>query len=80
MLKDMYEQVKALYVTNLPENVTEDQLRKLFEHHGTIINVVIPPAKSVFGKRSFGYVNFAERSSAMKALKNNERYELHGTV
>lgn len=64
---------------NLPKDVTQDQLRKLFEHHGEITKVVLPPAKSGQEKR-FGFVHFAERSTAMKALKNTEKYELNGNV
>ncbi|KAG1367562.1 heterogeneous nuclear ribonucleoprotein Q [Cocos nucifera] len=72
-------QVKAIYVKNLPKNVSQDQLKKLFEHHGEITKVVLPPAKSGQEKR-FGFVHFKERSMAMKALKNTERYEIDGDV
>uniref|UniRef100_A0A2N9IT18 RRM domain-containing protein n=1 Tax=Fagus sylvatica TaxID=28930 RepID=A0A2N9IT18_FAGSY len=71
-------QVKAVYVKNLPKNVTQDQLKKLFEHHGKITKVVLPPAKSGQEKSRIGFVHFTERSSAMKALKNTEKYELDG--
>ncbi|KAF7823225.1 heterogeneous nuclear ribonucleoprotein Q-like [Senna tora] len=73
-------QVKAVYVKNLPKDVTQDQLKKLFEHHGKITKVVLPPAKSGQEKNRIGFVHFVERSSAMKALKNTERYELSGQV
>ncbi|KAI4334229.1 hypothetical protein L6164_018945 [Bauhinia variegata] len=73
-------QVKAVYVKNLPKNITQDQLKKLFEHHGKITKVVLPPAKSGQERNRIGFVHFAERSSAMKALKNTERYELEGQV
>lgn len=63
---------------NLPRNVTQDQLKKLFEHHGRITKVVVPPAKPGQEKNRIGFVHFAERSSAMKALKNTEKYELDG--
>ena len=76
----MYEQVKAVYVKHLPKNVTQDQLKKLFEHHGKITKVVLPPAKSGQERNRIGFVHFAERSSAMKALKNTERYELDGSL
>ncbi|KAJ0985539.1 hypothetical protein J5N97_003895 [Dioscorea zingiberensis] len=72
-------QVKAVYVKNLPKDVTSDQLKKLFAHHGEITKVVLPPAKSGQEKR-YGFVHFEERSTAMKALKNTERYELNGEV
>lgn len=73
-------QVKAVYVKNLPKNVTQDQLKKLFEHHGKITKVVLPPAKSGQEKNRIGFVHFAERSSAMRALKNTEKYELDGNL
>lgn len=63
---------------NLPKNISQDQLKKLFEHHGKITKVVLPPAKSGQEKSRIGFVHFAERSSAMKALKNTEKYELDG--
>jgi len=72
-------QIKAVYVKNLPKDVTQDQLRKLFEHHGEITKVVLPPAKSGQEKR-FGFVHFSERSTTMKALKDTEKYELDGDV
>ncbi|XP_052174797.1 heterogeneous nuclear ribonucleoprotein Q [Diospyros lotus] len=73
-------QVKAVYVKNLPKNITQDRLKELFEHHGKITKVVLPPAKAGQEKSRFGFVHFAERSSAMKALKNTEKYEIDGQV
>ncbi|KAL1566145.1 heterogeneous nuclear ribonucleoprotein Q isoform X2 [Salvia divinorum] len=73
-------QVKAVYVKNLPKDVTQDQLKELFEHHGKITKVVLPPAKPGQEKSRYGFVHFAERSSAMKALKNTEKYEIDGQV
>ncbi|KAI5388731.1 hypothetical protein KIW84_074412, partial [Lathyrus oleraceus] len=73
-------QVKAVYVKNLPKNVTQEQLKQLFEHHGKITKVVLPPPKSGQEKNRIGFVHFAERSNAMKALKNTERYELDGRM
>lgn len=71
-------QVKAVYIKNLPKYMTQDQLRELFGQHGKITKVVIPPAKAGQENCRFGFVHFAERSSAMKALKNTEKYEIDG--
>ncbi|CAN1294402.1 Heterogeneous nuclear ribonucleoprotein Q [Linum perenne] len=71
-------QVKALYVKNLPKDVTQDQLKKLFEYHGQITKVVLPPAKQGQENNRIGFIHFAERSSAMQALNSTERYELNG--
>ncbi|KAH7837352.1 hypothetical protein Vadar_012856 [Vaccinium darrowii] len=72
--------VKAVYVKNLPKNITQDRLKELFEHHGKITKVVLPSAKVGHEKSRFGFVHFKERSSAMKALKNTEKYEIDGQV
>ncbi|MED6123117.1 hypothetical protein PIB30_046219 [Stylosanthes scabra] len=55
-------------------------MKKLFEHHGKITKVVLPPPKSGHEKNRICFVHFAERSSAMKALTNTERYELEGQI
>lgn len=73
-------QVKAVYVKNLPNDITQDQLRRLFEHHGEITKVNLPPSKPGQEKNRIGFVHFGDRSSAMKALKNTEKYELDGQV
>ncbi|XP_015581582.2 heterogeneous nuclear ribonucleoprotein Q [Ricinus communis] len=73
-------QVKAVYVKNLPHDITQDRLRQLFERHGKVTKVVVPPAKAGHERSRFAFVHFAERSSAMKALKNTEKYEIDGQV
>ncbi|XP_059634439.1 heterogeneous nuclear ribonucleoprotein Q isoform X2 [Cornus florida] len=70
-------QVKALYVKNIPENSSPELLKELFQRHGEVTKVVMPPAKSG-GKRDFGFVHFAERSSALKAVNDSEKYEIDG--
>nr|KAJ0223860.1 hypothetical protein LSAT_V11C200092080 [Lactuca sativa] len=69
-------QMKVAHVKNLPKNVTQDELENIFEHHGKIIKVVLPPAKGGHKRSRFGFVHFADRSSVMKALKNIEKYVL----
>lgn len=71
-------QVKAIYVKNLPETVTSEQLKELFENNGEITKVVLPPAKAGQSKRDFGFIHFAERSCALKAVKGTEKYEIDG--
>ncbi|KAF7843875.1 heterogeneous nuclear ribonucleoprotein Q [Senna tora] len=72
-------QVKALYVKNIPENTTTEQLKEMFCRHGEVTKVVMPPGKSG-GKRDFGFIHYAERSSALKAVKDTEKYEIDGQV
>lgn len=72
-------QVKALYVKNIPENTPSEQLKELFERHGEVKKVVMPPSKAG-GKRDFGFIHFAERSSAINAVNDTEKYEVNGQV
>lgn len=53
---------------------------ELFECHGEITKVVIPPAKPGKEESRFGFVHFAERSQLMKALKDSEKYEINGNI
>uniref|UniRef100_A0A2P2KCD2 RRM domain-containing protein n=3 Tax=Rhizophora mucronata TaxID=61149 RepID=A0A2P2KCD2_RHIMU len=71
-------QVKALYVKNIPENTSTEKLKELFQRHGEVTKVVMPPGKA--GKRDFGFIHYAERSSALRAVKDAERYEIEGQV
>ncbi|GMH00377.1 hypothetical protein Nepgr_002216 [Nepenthes gracilis] len=73
-------QVKALYIKNIPDSATPEQLKELFQRHGEVTKVVLPPAKGGQGKGNFGFIHFAERSSALKAVKDTEKYEIDGEV
>ncbi|CAD6246445.1 unnamed protein product [Miscanthus lutarioriparius] len=72
-------QVKTIYVKNLPENVSKEKIKDLFDKHGEVTKIVLPPAKAGH-KRDFGFVHYAERSSALKAVKGSEKYEIDGQV
>ncbi|XP_039024082.1 heterogeneous nuclear ribonucleoprotein Q-like [Hibiscus syriacus] len=72
-------QVKALYVKNLPKDVKQDQLKKLFEHHGKIRKQFYLQL-NLDKRNRIAFVHFAERSCAMKALNSSEKYELGGQV
>lgn len=61
---------------NIPENTSTEKLKELFQRHGEVTRVVTPPGKA--GKRDFGFIHYAERSSALKAVKDSEKYEIDG--
>lgn len=63
---------------NIPDNTTTEQLKEIFQRHGEVTKVVMPPSKSGSSKRDFGFVHYAERSSALKAVKDSEKYEIDG--
>lgn len=71
-------QVKVVYVRNLPESATQEQVWKLFEPHGEISKVVLPQSKPGQAKRDFGFIHYVDRSSALRAVEKGEKYELDG--
>eukprot|EP01111_Echinosteliopsis_oligospora_P010702 TRINITY_DN338_c0_g1_i1.p1 TRINITY_DN338_c0_g1~~TRINITY_DN338_c0_g1_i1.p1 ORF type:complete len:611 (-),score=168.76 TRINITY_DN338_c0_g1_i1:93-1925(-) len=57
-----------IYVKNIKEGVTEEQLKSLFQEYGTITNAAIMSDNS--GKsKGFGFVNFETPEAAKKAVE-----------
>jgi translation initiation factor 3 subunit G len=71
----------TLRVSNLTKNVTDDDLRELFEPFGKVLRISMPRVERVENGRTikeskgFAYIAFAERESAEAAL---ERLQGHG--
>ncbi len=65
---------KKLYVGNLPFSATEDQLRELFEKHGTVESVSVITDRETGRSRGFGFVEMDEAGadSAQQALNGVE--------
>lgn len=58
--------------------MTEEQLRELFGRHGEVTKVVLLEQKPGQPKRDFGFVHYADHSSAIKAIEKTEKYVLEG--
>lgn len=64
-----------IYVGNLSQSVTEDDLREAFESYGTITSVKVIKDKFSGESRGFGFIEMpasAEARSAMEALDGTE--------
>lgn len=61
---------KSIYVGNLPFSATEDDVRSLFETHGTVHSVKLIADRETGRPRGFGFVEMdqAEAEAAIKAL------------
>lgn len=59
--EETMSQVKVLYVKNLKENVTEEQLNEIFKAHGELDKV-----KKI---KDYAFIHFKERDDAVKALE-----------
>src|SRR5262245_27477365 len=58
-----------LYVGNLSFQSTEDDLRELFEEHGTVESVAIVSDRDTGRPRGFGFVEMATAEEAQAAIR-----------
>ncbi|GMJ05637.1 CC1- LIKE SPLICING FACTOR [Hibiscus trionum] len=70
---------RRLYVGNLHFNITEDQLRQVFESFGSVELVQLPLDETGHSK-GFGFVQFARLEDAKNALNLNGQLEIGGQV
>lgn len=70
------EDARKLFVAGLPESITEDVLRQLFEATGgKVVDVSLPRERTTGKVRGFGFVTFATADEASRA-----RDELDGSL
>ena len=65
---------KSIYVGNLPFTSTEDEVRELFEQHGTVSSVKLITDRETGRPRGFGFVEMeqADAEAAIKALDGKD--------
>lgn len=68
------DEVKTLYVGNLPYRANEAAVRKLFSEHGVVHSVRLMKDKHTGKRRGFGFVEMAanDSSGAISALNDSE--------
>ena len=54
---------KSIYVGNLPNTTTEDQLLQLFGEHGTVCSVTLIKDRMTGKSRGFGYIEMDEEEA-----------------
>ena len=65
--------MKKLYVGNLPFSATEDEIRSLFEQHGTVDSVSLVNDRETGRPRGFGFVEMSEGADeAIRALDGSD--------
>lgn len=70
------EDARKLFVAGLPESITEDVLRQLFEATGgKVVDVSLPKDRATGKARGFGFVTFATQEEA-----GNARDVLDGSI
>ena len=66
--------MKSIYVGNLPYSATEDELRELFEQHGSVSSVKLINDRDTGRPRGFAFVEMegAEADAAIQALDGQQ--------
>jgi RNA recognition motif-containing protein len=67
-----------IYIGNLSNNVTEENLRQAFEAFGQVSSATIVKDKYSGQSRGFGFVEMLEQSQAQAAIQNLNGKELLG--
>jgi len=60
-----------IYVSNLAKDVTEEQVRQLFEQHGQVMSVRLPKSRATGKHKGYGFVmmpGIVESQSAISSL------------
>jgi RNA recognition motif-containing protein len=69
---------KKLYIGNIPFSATEDELRGLFERHGSVDSVNVITDRETGRPRGFAFVEMSEASSADDAVRALDGSDLGG--
>ena len=69
---------KKLYVGNLPFSSTEEDLRGVFERHGSVDSVAVITDRETGRPRGFAFVEMAEDGAAADAIRALDGSDLGG--
>lgn len=79
MLRDEDHQLsKKIYVGNLPFSSTEEDLRAVFERHGTVESVNVITDRETGRPRGFAFVEMGDASAADDAIRALDGSDLGG--
>jgi len=69
---------KKLYVGNISFNTTEEDLRRVFERHGSVDSVNVITDRDTGRARGFAFVEMSEASAAQDAIRALDGSDLTG--
>jgi ATP-dependent DNA helicase RecG len=67
-----------VYVSNIPFNISEDELMECFSQFGEVESVKIPRHFQTGNSRGFAFIEFDKQSEAEKAIQHSSKIELKG--
>lgn len=69
---DQQNEIKSIFVGNLPDTANEAKLREIFGPLGEITRAFIPAPRDGKTRREFGFVHYVDRASVLQAIKQND--------
>ena len=69
-----------LFVKNIQKEINEAQLEEIFAEYGEIVETKIIYDKITWESRGFGFVDFAKKTDAHKAIDGLNGKELQGKI
>ena len=69
---------KKIYVGNLPFSTTEDELRTVFQRHGSVDSVNVITDRETGRARGFAFVEMSEPSAAQDAIRALDGVDMGG--
>jgi polyadenylate-binding protein len=80
-IEELKAQFTNVYVKNLDESITDEELRKIFEPFGEISSAVVQRDTSdVTKSKGFGFINYVDHDSAALAVEELNEKEIKGKV
>jgi len=70
--------MNSIFVAKLDFGVTNEQLRQLFEQHGSVIKVNVATDRETGKSRGFAFVEMANREEAMNAINSLNGHMING--
>jgi RNA recognition motif-containing protein len=68
-----------IYVGNLPQNFEENELKALFEQHGTVSAIRIIRDRATNVLRGFGFIDMPQNEQAQEAIKKLDGFDFKGS-
>lgn len=62
---------RNVYVENIPEKITHDSVRQMFQACGKVLNVSLPRHKDTRKFKGFAFIEFATKAGPAKAIDKN---------
>ncbi|GAV02121.1 hypothetical protein RvY_12723 [Ramazzottius varieornatus] len=77
-MADQTQRSRSVYIGNLPWDVKEDELKKIFSQVGTIVSLRMPVDPETQRSRGFAFCEYREQESVATAIKHFNGYEHNG--